>query len=42
MCFELQLTGSVLEDAWKESGEAHMDELIQRIETILLDAKCSR
>lgn len=37
-----QLTGSVLEDAWKESGKAHMDELIQRIETILLDATCSR
>uniref|UniRef100_H3DET0 Polyadenylate-binding protein-interacting protein 1 n=1 Tax=Tetraodon nigroviridis TaxID=99883 RepID=H3DET0_TETNG len=38
----LKLTGSVLEDAWKESGKAHMDELIQRIETILLDATCSR
>uniref|UniRef100_A0A674P525 Polyadenylate-binding protein-interacting protein 1 n=1 Tax=Takifugu rubripes TaxID=31033 RepID=A0A674P525_TAKRU len=38
----LKLTGSVLEDEWKESGKAHMDELIQRIETILLDATCSR
>lgn len=38
----LKLTGSVLDDAWKESGKPHMDELIQRIETILLDATCSR
>ncbi|XP_078107305.1 polyadenylate-binding protein-interacting protein 1 isoform X3 [Sander vitreus] len=38
----LELTGSVLDDAWKESGKPHMEELIQRIETILLDATCSR
>ncbi|XP_022063464.1 polyadenylate-binding protein-interacting protein 1 [Acanthochromis polyacanthus] len=38
----LKLTGSVLDDAWKESGKADMEELIQRIETILLDATCSR
>lgn len=38
----LKLTGSVLDDAWKESGKQHMEELIQRIETILLDATCSR
>uniref|UniRef100_A0A3P9JJ58 Polyadenylate-binding protein-interacting protein 1 n=1 Tax=Oryzias latipes TaxID=8090 RepID=A0A3P9JJ58_ORYLA len=38
----LKLTGSVLDDAWKESGKPHMEELIQRIETILLDAKCDR
>ncbi|XP_029295787.1 polyadenylate-binding protein-interacting protein 1 [Cottoperca gobio] len=38
----LKLTGSVLDDAWKASGNRHMDELIQRIETILLDATCSR
>uniref|UniRef100_A0AAQ5ZCJ1 Polyadenylate-binding protein-interacting protein 1 n=1 Tax=Amphiprion ocellaris TaxID=80972 RepID=A0AAQ5ZCJ1_AMPOC len=38
----LKLTGSVLDDAWKESGKPHMEELIQRIETILLDATCSR
>ncbi len=38
----LQLTGSVLDDDWKEGGKPHMDELIQRIETILLDATCSR
>ncbi|XP_054630742.1 polyadenylate-binding protein-interacting protein 1 [Dunckerocampus dactyliophorus] len=38
----LKLTGSVLDDAWKESGEPHMEELIQRIETIVLDATCSR
>ncbi|XP_039979285.1 polyadenylate-binding protein-interacting protein 1 [Xiphias gladius] len=38
----LKLTGSVLDDAWKESGQPHMEELIQRIKTILLDATCSR
>ncbi|XP_036386053.1 polyadenylate-binding protein-interacting protein 1-like [Megalops cyprinoides] len=38
----LKLTGSVLEDAWKESGKSHMDELVQRIENIVLDASCSR
>ncbi|XP_035514371.1 polyadenylate-binding protein-interacting protein 1 [Morone saxatilis] len=38
----LKLTGSVLDDAWKESGKQHMEKLIQRIETILLDATCSR
>ncbi|KAK2837877.1 hypothetical protein Q5P01_015089 [Channa striata] len=38
----LKLTGSVLDDAWKERGEQHMEVLIQRIETILLDATCSR
>lgn len=37
-----QLTGSILDDAWKESGKPHMEELIRRIETILLDATCSR
>ncbi|KAI5613907.1 polyadenylate-binding protein-interacting protein 1, partial [Silurus asotus] len=36
------LTGSVLEDAWKQSGKSHMDELIRKIEGILLDAQCSR
>ncbi|KAM8887116.1 polyadenylate-binding protein-interacting protein 1 [Spinachia spinachia] len=38
----LKLTGSILDDAWKERGKPHMEELIQRIETILLDATCSR
>ncbi|KAK2845957.1 hypothetical protein Q7C36_010811 [Tachysurus vachellii] len=38
----LKLTGSVLEDAWKQSGKSHMDELVQKIEEILLDAQCSR
>ncbi|XP_029367514.1 polyadenylate-binding protein-interacting protein 1 isoform X2 [Echeneis naucrates] len=38
----LKLTGSVLDDTWKESNQPHMEELIQRIETILLDAQCSR
>lgn len=38
----LKLTGSVLDDAWKESRKPHMDELIQRIENVLLDADCSR
>ncbi|KAM9857879.1 polyadenylate-binding protein-interacting protein 1 [Aulostomus maculatus] len=38
----LKLTGSVLDDAWKERGKPHMEQLIQRIETVLLDATCSR
>lgn len=40
--FILQLTGSVLDDAWKERKQDYMEELIQRIENILLDATCSR
>ncbi|XP_041753174.1 polyadenylate-binding protein-interacting protein 1 [Coregonus clupeaformis] len=38
----LKLTGSVLEDAWKENGKSDMDQLTQRIENILLDSQCSR
>lgn len=38
----LKLTGSVLDDAWKKSGQPHMENLIKKIETILLDATCSR
>ncbi|XP_020499580.1 polyadenylate-binding protein-interacting protein 1 [Labrus bergylta] len=38
----LKLTGSVLDDAWKESGKPHMEELIHKIENVLLDATCSR
>ncbi|MEQ2259870.1 hypothetical protein XENORESO_020510 [Xenotaenia resolanae] len=38
----LKLTGSILDDAWKKRGESHMEELVRRIETILLDATCSR
>lgn len=38
----LKLTGSVLDDAWKEKGISHMEDLIRRIENILLDATCSR
>ncbi|KAI4547799.1 hypothetical protein MG293_000129 [Ovis ammon polii] len=38
----LQLTGSVLEDAWKEKGKTDMEEIIQRIENVVLDANCSR
>ncbi|XP_059193824.1 polyadenylate-binding protein-interacting protein 1 [Centropristis striata] len=38
----LKLTGSILDDAWKGSGKAHMEDLIRRIENILLDATCSR
>ncbi|KAM9464718.1 polyadenylate-binding protein-interacting protein 1-like isoform 2-T2 [Salvelinus alpinus] len=38
----LKLTGSVLEDAWKEKGKSDMDQLVQRIENIVLDAQCSR
>ncbi|XP_024596123.1 polyadenylate-binding protein-interacting protein 1 [Neophocaena asiaeorientalis asiaeorientalis] len=38
----LKLTGSVLEDAWKEKGKTDMEEVIQRIENVVLDANCSR
>ncbi|XP_039945049.1 polyadenylate-binding protein-interacting protein 1-like isoform X2 [Hirundo rustica] len=38
----LKLTGSVLEDAWKEKGKNVMEEMIQRIENVVLDANCSR
>ncbi|PKU33998.1 polyadenylate-binding protein-interacting protein 1 isoform x1 [Limosa lapponica baueri] len=38
----LKLTGSVLEDAWKEKGRNDMEEMIQRIENVVLDANCSR
>ncbi|KAI1900199.1 hypothetical protein AGOR_G00047550 [Albula goreensis] len=38
----LKLTGSVLEDTWKEKGSPDMDELVKKIEIILLDASCSR
>ncbi|XP_069631309.1 polyadenylate-binding protein-interacting protein 1-like isoform X4 [Haliaeetus albicilla] len=38
----LELTGSVLEDAWKEKGKNDMEEMIQRIENVVLDANCSR
>ncbi|KAJ8285303.1 hypothetical protein GJAV_G00025320 [Gymnothorax javanicus] len=38
----LKLTGSVLEDAWKERKQSDMDEVIKKIESILVDAKCSR
>lgn len=38
----LKLTGSVLDDEWKSTGQQHMEEIIQRIETVLLDAACSR
>ncbi|XP_045695852.1 polyadenylate-binding protein-interacting protein 1 isoform X2 [Phyllostomus hastatus] len=38
----LKLTGSVLEDAWKDKGKIDMVEIIQRIENVVLDAHCSR
>ncbi|XP_072272779.1 polyadenylate-binding protein-interacting protein 1 isoform X2 [Pyxicephalus adspersus] len=38
----LKLTGSVLEDAWKEKGISYMDEVIQRMKNVVLDAECSR
>ncbi|NP_001003504.1 polyadenylate-binding protein-interacting protein 1 [Danio rerio] len=38
----LKLSGSILDDAWKENGQSDMDELVKKIEEILLDAKCSR
>lgn len=39
-CF--QLTGSVLDDEWKSRGQSDMDEIMQRIKTVVLDATCSR
>ncbi|XP_073696520.1 polyadenylate-binding protein-interacting protein 1 isoform X2 [Garra rufa] len=38
----LKLSGSILEDTWKEKGQSHMDDIIKKIEEVLLDAKCSR
>ncbi|XP_062984171.1 polyadenylate-binding protein-interacting protein 1 isoform X2 [Elgaria multicarinata webbii] len=38
----LKLTGSVLEDAWKEKGKTYMGDIIQKIENVVLDANCSR
>ncbi|XP_051972248.1 polyadenylate-binding protein-interacting protein 1-like [Xyrauchen texanus] len=38
----LKLSGSILEDTWKEKGKSDMDEIIKKIEEILLDARCSR
>ncbi|KAM3610872.1 uncharacterized protein V6R79_009963 [Siganus canaliculatus] len=38
----LKLTGSVLDDTWKEGGKPYMEEHVRRIENILLDATCSR
>uniref|UniRef100_A0A8C1AGY1 Polyadenylate-binding protein-interacting protein 1 n=2 Tax=Cyprinus carpio carpio TaxID=630221 RepID=A0A8C1AGY1_CYPCA len=38
----LKLSGSILDDTWKEKGQSDMDEIIKKIEDILLDAKCSR
>ncbi|XP_063051736.1 polyadenylate-binding protein-interacting protein 1 isoform X2 [Engraulis encrasicolus] len=38
----LKLTGSVLEDAWKEGGKSDMEDIIQKIENVVLDASCSR
>lgn len=39
----LKLTGSVLEDTWKDASKPDMDELMKRIHNIVLDdATCSR
>ncbi|KAK9975277.1 hypothetical protein ABG768_023330 [Culter alburnus] len=38
----LKLSGSILDDTWKEKGQSDMDEIIKKIEDILLDAKCGR
>ncbi|CAH2296402.1 polyadenylate-binding -interacting 1 isoform X1 [Pelobates cultripes] len=38
----LKLTGSVLEDAWKEKGVFYMEEMMQRMKNVVLDADCSR
>ncbi|XP_039606443.1 polyadenylate-binding protein-interacting protein 1 isoform X1 [Polypterus senegalus] len=38
----LKLTGSTLEDAWAAKKKSHMDDLIQKIKTSILDATSSR
>ncbi|OCU02556.1 polyadenylate-binding protein-interacting protein 1-like [Xenopus laevis] len=38
----LKLTGSILEDAWKEKGLSCMDQVMQRMKNVVLDANCSR
>ncbi|XP_053304056.1 polyadenylate-binding protein-interacting protein 1 isoform X2 [Spea bombifrons] len=38
----LKLTGSVLEDVWKEKGVSYMEEVMQRMKNVVLDADCSR
>uniref|UniRef100_A0A671QSB1 Polyadenylate-binding protein-interacting protein 1 n=1 Tax=Sinocyclocheilus anshuiensis TaxID=1608454 RepID=A0A671QSB1_9TELE len=38
----LKLSGSILDDTWKEKGQSDMDEIIKKIEDVLLDVKCSR
>uniref|UniRef100_G1PNQ0 Polyadenylate-binding protein-interacting protein 1 n=1 Tax=Myotis lucifugus TaxID=59463 RepID=G1PNQ0_MYOLU len=37
----LKLTGPALEDAWKAQGKTDMDDVIQGIENVALDAPCS-
>ncbi|XP_036199254.1 polyadenylate-binding protein-interacting protein 1-like [Myotis myotis] len=37
----LKLTGPALEDAWKGKGRTDMDEVIQRIGNVALEAPCS-
>ncbi|XP_051967480.1 polyadenylate-binding protein-interacting protein 1 [Xyrauchen texanus] len=38
----LKLSGSILEDAWKEKGKSDMGEIIKKIKDILSDTKCSQ
>uniref|UniRef100_A0A8C9VHI8 Polyadenylate-binding protein-interacting protein 1 n=1 Tax=Scleropages formosus TaxID=113540 RepID=A0A8C9VHI8_SCLFO len=38
----LKLTGSVLDDDWKQSGKTYMDDVMSRLRNIQLDASCSR
>ncbi|KAM4053130.1 polyadenylate-binding protein-interacting protein 1 [Anomaloglossus baeobatrachus] len=38
----LKLTGSVLEDAWKEKGKGYMDDVIQTMKNVVLDSDQSR
>ncbi|XP_073717147.1 polyadenylate-binding protein-interacting protein 1 [Misgurnus anguillicaudatus] len=38
----LKLSGSILEDTWKDKKTSDMNDIIKKIEEILLDAKCSR
>lgn len=38
----LKLTGSILEDSWKQSGKPNMEEVFQRIRNVLLDVDCKR
>lgn len=38
----LKLTGSVLEETWRQTHQNHMEDLMSRFKNIVLDSQCSR